>query len=266
MLRNMLFVLLVLFAAVKFVPPCTLPFDTIKHKHPIDDTCGISGIGGGNEKLLQNAAKNNFCATGVAALTSFATLIHKQRQVEAPPPGGLGPDYHEPASRTTLRTLGEGSRISIIAFIKEAHFADTGSGEDVNCKGKGADNNDIHIALVEHIADPECTSVTAEMSPHFRPLIWERANPDPASTPTKPKPPIPLLNTIKRPVLIIGQLFFDASHHPCKNGTPGKDDPARASSWEVHPVYDIKVCKHDTIATCRENVAADWEDLGAVIH
>lgn len=81
------------------------------------------------------------------------------------------------------------------------------------------------------------------MSPHFRPLVWEAARPNPTSTAEHPKPPIPRLNEVKRPVRIEGQLLFDASHHVCVNGTPGNGDPARVSSWEVHPVDDIRVCK-----------------------
>jgi hypothetical protein len=252
--------------ASSFVPPpCALPFDAIKVQHPIDTRCGTQGTGAAAFQL-QNKAKNNFCATGMPAPVTFAHLTDLQHRVEAPPPTGLGPNYTEPASRTMLTALGEGTPAAIIAFIREAHFADTGSGEGVNCDLKGEDNNDIHIALVEQAGADECTSITAEMSPHFRPQVWAAATPDPKSTQAKPLPAIPRLNDIARPVLITGQLFFDAHHHPCVNGHPKTGDPSRKSSWEIHPVYSIRVCKHTTITACNANVPADWEELDAVIH
>src|SRR5437016_3108533 len=97
MLRKMSFVFLVLSPvitlAVEFVPPCTLPFDAIKHKHPFDTRCGINGTGTDPAKLLQNKVKNNFCATGTATPISFQRITDLQHRVEAPPPSGLGPNY-----------------------------------------------------------------------------------------------------------------------------------------------------------------------------
>src|SRR5690349_12025640 len=44
---------------------CSLPFNTIKLHHPIDDSCGLDGNADANTpQAAQNEAKNNFCATG----------------------------------------------------------------------------------------------------------------------------------------------------------------------------------------------------------
>ena len=46
-------------------------------------------------------------------------------------------------------------------------------GEGVNCKNSLFDWNDIHIALGETASAEECSSVTAEIIPHFRPAVWD---------------------------------------------------------------------------------------------
>ena len=70
----------------------------------------------------------------------------------------------------------------------------------------------------------------------------------------------PSLNTLKntKVVRVSGQLFFDASHHACKDDRPGSGDPIRISSWEIHPIYDIKVCKKSTVSDCRADDASVW--------
>jgi hypothetical protein len=45
-----------------------------------------------------------------------------------------------------------------------------GGKESVNCELTGKEANDIHIVLANSPDDPECSSVTAEMIPHFRPV------------------------------------------------------------------------------------------------
>jgi len=65
----------------------------------------------------------------------------------------------------------------------------------------------------------------------------------------------------KKVVRLSGQLFFDESHHACKNGRPGSGAPARISSWEIHPIYDIKVCKKSAVSDCSAEDASLWEAL-----
>ena len=89
--------------------------------------------------------------------------------------------------------------------------------------------HDIHIAIVGQPGDAECSGVVAEMVPHHRPASW---------TPE-------LLNEVaksKSPVRLTGDLLFDSSHAPCKNGVPNSGDPSRISLWEVHPIYKFEVC------------------------
>jgi hypothetical protein len=51
-------------------------------------------------------------------------------------------------------------------------FADVQSGESVNCNIPGEPTNDIHVAIGQALDAPECTSITAEIIPHFRPHAW----------------------------------------------------------------------------------------------
>jgi len=145
-------------------------------------------------------------------------------------------------------------------FIYELHAADVTGGESVNCNQDGAEANDIHIAFVANSTDAECSSITAEMSPHFRPQAWVASSmarklalflePEPGKWEANP-------TAGERLSRVTGQLIFDAAHKPCANGRPIKGDPARASDWEVHPVYAMEVCKI-TGTTC---ASGDWQTL-----
>jgi len=112
--------------------------------------------------------------------------------------------------------------------------------------------NDIHLDLNASLAEEQCQSVSAEMSPHFRPDSWFRL----AGTGSVKKRETPLGSN---PVRIRGPLFFDASHVPC---APDKEaNPARLSLWEIHPVYAIDVCSETTIAACRIDDESLWTPL-----
>jgi hypothetical protein len=123
-----------------------------------------------------------------------------------------------------------------------------GQGESVNCKGvpdldasSEIDRNDIHIVLEAPGVMDECLSVTAEISPHFRPNSWRRFhNMGPNSLGEDVNLEAKGVNFNKfQMVRITGPLFYDASHEPC---SPGKHaSPARRSIWEIHPAYKLEV-------------------------
>jgi len=114
----------------------------------------------------------------------------------------------------------------------------------VNCKLRGKEQNDIHIVLGRTSTADLCDSATAEISPHFRPAAWEQITE----------------TTLRHPVRIIGQLFFDASHSPCRNGQG--PNPQRISLWEIHPVYAIDVCRSAALAACDANDVAEGAGQG----
>ena len=57
--------------------------------------------------------------------------------------------------------------------------------------------------------------------------------------------------------------MYDAAHRPCSGSPPkaGASAPARASSWEIHPVYGIEVCKFKTLAKCKAGDDSLWTAL-----
>jgi len=224
-----------------FNPACTLPFAGVRNS-AADDHCGIQGGSSAAAKQAESNSKNDFCEAAAAPqAVSYQDLLNLQSQ-SANIPKNI-PD------RKVVASLGEGKYVSYVAFVKGAHYSDVAAGEAVNCNIPGNDTNDIHIVLVQ---DPgpnvdECTSTTAEMSPHYRPPSWTPANIMKASA--------------GHPVRVQGHLFYDGSHTPCT--AHSRPNPKRASLWEVHPVYSFEVCDQTTIADC-QSTTATWTPLEKV--
>ena len=233
-----------------------LPFAAIEGKtHPIDKTCGIEGkTASPANSHIQNKVKNNFCASAPGGQPETVTpqkLVALQASTKIPSGHGK-----EPSDRKPLETLGEGKLIRMKAFLIEAHHADLGGGESVNCNGGKEEDNDIHIALGSKADSQECDSVSAEITPHYRPASWnEIGHFETFNSSTKKYTPNPALASRLQahPYRITGQLFFDASHEPCPCSKAC--NPIRASVWEIHPVYSIEVCKG---TTCDESNDSDW--------
>jgi hypothetical protein len=231
-----------------------LPFASIELKHPVDGSCGIEGKKTSPDAShRQNEVKNDFCKAADAP-ESFTPQMFIDLEHKTKIKSGTG---KEPADRTELQDLGEGKIVRMKANLIEAHHADVGTGESVNCGGLTEEDNDIHIAFGPAANSKECSSVSGEISPHFRPASWsaigdfEKFN------------PVTKLNVVNtalasrlqaHPYRITGQLFFDASHTLCGCGT--KCNPSRGSRWEIHPIYDIEVCKAG--AACDVNTDSDW--------
>ena len=230
-----------------------LPFATIAVPHPVDQACGPKGkLTSPQGSQVQNTVKNNFCVQGAPQLITPQQLIALQGQTHVPAGRGM-----EPVNRTPLTSLGEGRLVMLKAFIIEAHHADLGGGESVNCNLGDEAGNDVHIALGPTATTQECASITAEISPHFRPASWnqigtfETFNPDTNKFTVNPAVAARLQ---AQPFRITGQLFFDASHAPCPCNTTCS--PSRSSDWEIHPIYNIEVCKPET--PCNAQTNTDW--------
>ena len=240
------------------------PFKSLERKHPVDTSCraarGKSQAGTG--QAAQNSAKNNFCATGPVVDLTHQQFLDLQRVAETLPDYASWNGNHLPSDRDLFTSLPgqfqEGMLVRYTGFVYELHAADTGSGESVNCKATGAEANDIHIAFVARLTDDECSSITAEMSPHFRPTEWRASKMARwVAANRKTKAGLVANPQGKRLSRITGQLMFDAAHKPCRNGKRNPGDPARASLFEVHPIYEMEVCK--TIGpTCADS---DWQPL-----
>jgi hypothetical protein len=233
-----------------------LPFYKIKVAHPIDATCGIKGkLTSSAASQLQNSVKNDFCvcpSSGRPETYTSAMLVVLQKNTKIRSGQGL-----EPTDRKPLRDLGEGKLIRMKAYLFEAHHADLSSEESVNRNGASEDANDVHIAFVANPDDKECTSVTAEISPHYRPASWneignfEIYN---ASSKNYVVNPQNQSRLQAHPYRITGQLFFDASHAPCPCEV--HCSPVRVPVWEIHPVYSAEVCPAGS--ACNEDSDAHW--------
>jgi hypothetical protein len=232
-----------------FEPGCALPFESIAMEHHLDQDCGIEGKTTSAANALQNRAKNNFCAEGPPVRVSRWSF---KRLQSASDEAGFT-SGRPPADRSDLQdlyttsdgnTIGEGSLVQFVAFIIDAHHSNVRKGESVNCTRGGRENNDIHIVLAQskNVSD-FCTSITAEMSPHFRPEDWDSG----------------VLEELGRPVRLTGHLFFDGSHVPCRPGH--RTNPARVSVWEIHPVYQVDVCRNTSLSGCPFDDESKWVPL-----
>lgn len=251
-----------------------LPFARIAEVHEIDRRCPATGKEDGNVyHYAQNAAKNNFKAKGnpvALTLNDFTRLqLASQAQIDA---GKIALQGKYPEDRARLRNLikvrgkavGEGTIVTLQAYVFSAQYANTkfsklsdgrpARGEAVDCDNAELDWNDIHIALIA--ADDgnidECTTVTAEISPHYRPAAWSRFH-DGLNEDVEASIPGLLYGRVirgrgreDRPlrVRLTGPLFYDASHRPCVfsgGKVTERHSPERRSIWEIHPIYRIEV-------------------------
>lgn len=217
-----------------------LPFAAIAKERPIDSVCPPEGAATNDEKRMENQAKNNFLATGNPVSVTLQDFKLLQDAGDA-----VGKTTDRSRFRTLVRNknerlLGEGTLVKLVAYLLDSHYTNVGAGESVNCKLPSRVDNDITISLVEASGDDPCNSIIAEISPHFRPDAWNE-----------------IVNLkINQPLRITGPLFLDDSHQPCRNGL--RPNPKRISVWEIHPVYNIEVCKSDTIAGCNVNDDSVW--------
>lgn len=224
-------------AVVLFNPGCPMPFQS-SPVAAIDGTCRIEGTGTADWKIAESKAKNDFCAlTSKAVPIQYQTFVDLQSKTR----------FHRSSDRSPLAkilsldgtTIGEGTYVEYVGFLLNAHYSNKSSGEAVNCNKPGEMTNDIHIEMVKD-ADQEdaCQSVTAEMSPHFRPESWTPDN----------------INNLKdRLIRLRGPLFYDGSHVPCHDSK--RPNPQRISVWEIHPVYSVDVCKQ------KGKNCGDWVSL-----
>lgn len=235
---------------------CTLPFVDIAPKTDAMASCDNRGQSATTHpalaKQLQAQGKNNFCADASHPVAlDYPDFDALQDSVSGENAPDLSTSRSEVQQGIKLhqRQVGEGTVVQLVAHMANAHISDCTSttiGEAVNCKVLGTAQNDIHIVLMplDNPTGNECESVTAEMTPHFRPDAWATLD---LKTPTKNQ------------VRVTGQLFYDDAHSPCTKDASGnwqKASPARRAVWEIHPVYQLEVCRSS--AGCSANDSSQW--------
>lgn len=240
--------------AQHFPPKASLPepLRSLAQSHPVDSSCdNMAGDASSDKSKLQNRQKNNFYVTGTPTVITRSVFLRLQQKSDQDGIPHGGPSSMPP-DRSVLRNLisvhgmsvGEGTLVRFAAVMIEARHSNTSGGEGVNCSTGGNEDNDIHVDLGQTESDKPCDSLTAEISPHFRPESWDG---------------IEDYEFEGRPLRFTGPLMYDASHTPCRPGK--KISPARASIWEIHPVYAIEVCRFKTFSKCRASDDSPWQPL-----
>lgn len=230
--------------------------------------CGITTLGAcptrgcekaGTAKALSNVLKHNLHPKGDARLLSFDDLLSLQDEVDEL----FGDDGYAELTkpeRARLRKLhysdgivGEGDLVEVIGYIsvkpeKTKPHANA-SGESVNCKLTGSDNNDFHISVAEKSGGSEFGGIVVEMIPQRRNDAWTASQ-------------LQKVQKARLQVRVRGQLFFDNHHRVNKNaGHPIGGQPKRASLWEIHPVTQFDVCTKTACAADSPHWTPleDWE-------
>jgi hypothetical protein len=150
-------------------------------------------------------------------------------------------------SRSRLAKLGEGQKVSVVAY---ALVARKGGKESCNCKLSAPKDTDNHIVLVDPalrrptLANSEPDSETAEFTPRVR-----------LDHPNLSRPKLqPLIDGQggKLLVRVTGLLLFDSEHFL---GNHLK----RHNNWEIHPVLKMEYCPEGQ--TCSSNSNDSWRSL-----
>jgi hypothetical protein len=161
----------------------------------------------------------------------------------------------ECGSRDELKQLGEGQKITVVAWALTARKE---SAEKCNCEIGTERNVDNHIVLVDPavkkptLATDECRSVTAEFTPRVR-----KEHPnfnkntlnhliDPSWKPKEGNASGKLL------VRVTGLLMFDSQHF-------FHERLVRDTDWEIHPVLKMEYCPKGK--TCRADSDENWKNL-----
>ena len=158
-------------------------------------------------------------------------------------------NFTECGSRDELKQLGEGQKITVVAWALTAR---PGNPESCNCDLHSAADTDNHIVLVDPavknptIKKDEIHSVTAEFTPRVR-------LDHPNFTRGVLNGKIRKANG-KLLVRVTGLQMFDSGHF-----FPKDPKLIRATNWEIHPVLKMEFCPNGE--TCRADSDENWKDL-----
>jgi hypothetical protein len=155
--------------------------------------------------------------------------------------------FQRGGSRTELTRVGEGKKVTVVAY---ALVARKGSKESCNCGLSAPKDTDNHIVLVDptiknpSLAHDETDSVTAEFTPRVR-LDHPSLAGAKLQALIQPKG--------RRLVRVTGLLLFDSEHFLGRH-------LKRHNNWEIHPVTQLDYC---VAATCQDTGTVGWKSLEA---
>ncbi|MBI3681284.1 MAG: SH3 domain-containing protein [Acidobacteria bacterium] len=206
----------------------------------------------GSAHALFNQVKRQQPQGASAVALGFADLASLQSQADNLVGQAGDLSAQQRALLVSLTVAGgkvaEGSLVRLTGFIAQGLAPHPNTGESVNCRRTGPENNDFHISVAENASETEFDGIVVEMVPQNRPKQWTIEK---------------LLSARKqkRRVLIFGKLFYDNAH--LVNADPAHSlsgQPKRFSLWEVHPITRFFVCTKPNNA-CSANNLPDWTPL-----
>jgi len=186
------------------------------------------------------------------SVDDFARLQREADERVGQGPQDLSPTQHEAIKHLPVDdgTVSEGDLVRVIGYIAKGEdgLHANQSGESVNCQLKKLPNNDIHIPLVAKPGDTEYQGIVVEMIPQDRPAAWTVEA-------------LKELQANGTQVWVEGGLAYDKVHYVnADRANAFKDEPARMSLWEVHPITRFLVCRKQN---CDADNADDWSALDA---
>lgn len=213
-----------------------------------EDGCGQAG----STQALVNEVKRRVGATGPATVLTFSDFGSIQDQAD-----NLVGEGHELTDQdrgklqgltVSAGTVGEGSLVRTAAFIALGPSPHANTGESVNCRLKGARNNDFHINIAENISEDGFDGLVVEMIPQDRPESWTLTA-------------LKKFQTNRRRILVEGNLFYDNKHVVnADRANPISGQPARFALWEIHRITRFWTCpKADH--SCDPEEDSQWTEV-----
>jgi hypothetical protein len=223
-----------------------------------DEGCGtVSAKGVKSFDPNLNIQKNRHPDDPVAQGPAESWTLQEMKDLPDPE------DFKKGDPRDELTALGEGKKISVVAYLLIVRAE---GGESCNCgltdeSTSVGVNTDNHIVLVSRatvdefpvgdgVTGPaalkkrEPESITAEFTPRVR-----LAHPN--FTRAKLQPLITATEQKALRARVTGMLTFDSEH-------VGPRSLNRVNSWEIHPILMLEVCPTDD---CKANSDVGWKSL-----
>jgi hypothetical protein len=213
-------------SAQNLVPACPVP------KPTTIATCPLIGCTSRVADALLNQAKNRTDIPSAPDDVSIADI----KSLTQPT------DWTTGQPRDSIAAT-EGWQVRITARLKSVKKE---GAESCNCDIGTQVNTDVHLALVDRLADDESESVTAELTPRVRA----------AGSHTATWIASQLTKYQGKFVRLTGWVMLDTAHVHHSHLLPGEipiGPVNRATDWEIHPVTRFEVCA-STIAHCRAGV------------
>ena len=218
-------------SAQNLVPACAVP------KPTTIAACPLTGCSSHVADALLNEIKNRIDVPAAPTDITVADLVSLAQPT----------DWTTGQPRDSLSGT-EGWQVRLMARLKIVRGE---GGESCNCDIGTQVNTDVHLALVDRMADDESESVTAELTPRVR-AAGSHTTTWIASKLTKYQGKL---------VRLTGWVMLDSAHVHHSHLLPGESPISavtRATDWEVHPVTKFEVC-NSTIAQCRAGVG--WKTI-----